>query len=274
MKILDIQGVKLPALGFGTWRLSGPACRSMVRHALQIGYRHIDTASIYGNEDEVGQGIAESGVPRGDIFVVTKVWTNRLAADAIRRAAADSLDRLKTGYIDMLLIHWPNRAVPLADTLAGMRRLQEDGVIRHIGVSNFPVALMKEAIEGLGVPILANQVEYHPYLSQNRMLAYCRQAGITLTAYCPLAEGRVMRDPVLRGISAKYGRSAAEVALRWLVEQDAVSAIPMTADPDHCQANLDVFSFDLAPEDSRAIAALACNRRLIDMATGYAWDPD
>ena len=274
MKMLDIRGVKVPALGFGTWRLSGPACRSMVRHALEIGYRHIDTASIYGNEDEVGQGIAESGVPRGEVFLATKVWTNRLAVDSVQRAAADSLDRLKAGYIDLLLIHWPNRAVPLADTLAGMRRLQEGGLVRHIGVSNFPVALMKEAVETQGIPILANQVEYHPYLSQNRVLAYCRQAGIALTAYCPLAEGRVAGDPVLRGIGAKYGRTAAQVALRWLIEQDGVSAIPMTADPDHCRDNLAVFDFALSPEDQAAIGALACNRRLLDMATGYAWDAD
>lgn len=274
MTMLDIRGVKVPALGFGTWRLSGPTCRSMVRHALQIGYRHIDTASIYGNEDEVGQGIAESGIPRGEIFLATKVWTNRLAFDAVQRAAIDSLERLKTGYIDLFLIHWPNRSVPLADTLAGMRRLQDDGLIRHIGVSNFPLALMREAIETQGVPILANQMEFHPYLSQNRVLAYCRQMGITLTAYCPLAEGRVVRDPVLRQIGAKYGRSAAQVALRWLIEQDGVSAIPMTADPDHCRANLDVFGFALAPEDQAAISGLACNRRLIDMATGYPWDAD
>lgn len=274
MKMLDIHGVKVPALGFGTWRLSGPTCRSMVRHALQIGYRHIDTASIYGNEDEVGQGIAESGVPRGEIFLTTKVWTNRLGFEAVQRAAADSLERLGTGYVDLLLIHWPNRSVPLAATLTGMRRLQDDGRVRHIGVSNFPVALLKEAVEDLEAPIIANQVEYHPYLSQNRVLAYCRQAGITLTAYCPLAEGRVMRDPALHAIADKYGRSAAQVVLRWLMEQDAVSAIPMTADPDHCRANIEVFDFNLAPADSAAIAGLACNRRLIDMATGYAWDPD
>lgn len=274
MTMLDILGVKLPALGFGTWRLSGRTCRSMVRHALEIGYRHIDTASIYGNEDEVGQGIADADVARGDIFVVTKVWTNRLGFESVQRAAADSLAKLGTGYIDLLLIHWPNRSVPLADTLAGLRKLREDGVIRHIGVSNFPVALMREAIERLEAPIIANQVEYHPYLSQNRVLAYCRKAGITLTAYCPLAEGRVMRDPVLKRIAAKHGRSVAQVTLRWLLEQDGVSAIPMTADPEHCRANLDVFDFSLAPEDRAAIGGLACDHRLIDMATGYAWDPD
>lgn len=274
MKVLDIRGVKVPALGFGTWRLKGRTCRDMVRHALDIGYRHIDTASIYDNEEDVGRAIAESGVPREEIFLVTKVWRDQLGRESITRAAAESRERLGTEYIDLFLIHWPNRAVPLAETLRGMRHLMEDGRVRHIGVSNFPVALLREAVEDMAAPILADQVEYHPYLSQNRLLAYCRRAGIMLTAYCPLAEGRAVRDPVLQRIGAKHGRSAAQVTLRWLLEQDGVAAIPMTANPDHCRANFEIFDFELEPEDRAAIAALAGNLRLIDMATGYAWDAD
>jgi 2,5-diketo-D-gluconate reductase B len=274
MKVLDIRGVKVPALGFGTWRLKGRTCRDMVRQAVKIGYRHIDTASIYDNEEDVGRGIADAGVPREEIFLVTKVWRDQMAVDSISRAAAESRERLGTEYIDLFLIHWPTRSVPLAETLRGMRHLMEDGRIRHIGVSNFPVALLQEATETLAAPILANQVEYHPYLSQNRLVAYCREAGIMLTAYCPLAEGQVTRDPLLKRIGAKHGRSAAQVALRWLLEQHPVAAIPMTASPDHCRANFEVFDFELEPEDRAAIAGLACNRRLIDMGTGYAWDAD
>lgn len=274
MKVLDIHGVKVPALGFGTWRLKGRTCRDMVRQAIGIGYRHIDTASIYDNEEDVGRGIADSGVSRDDIFLVTKVWRDQLTTDSIARAAAESRERLGTEYIDLFLIHWPNRAVPLAETLRAMRHLMEDGRTRHIGVSNFPVSLLRESVETLSAPILANQVEYHPYLSQNRLLDYCRQARIMLTAYCPLAEGKAVRDPVIQRIAAKHHRSAAQVTLRWLLDQDPVAAIPMTTNPDHCRGNFEVFDFALDAEDRAAIAGLACNRRLIDMGTGYPWDAD
>ncbi|MBL6928054.1 MAG: aldo/keto reductase [Rhodospirillales bacterium] len=274
MRILDVHGAKIPALGLGTWRLRGRTCRDMVRYALEIGYRHIDTAAIYGNEEEVGKGIAASGVAREEIFLVTKVWSSNLSHNAVLHAADESLKRLRSGYIDLFLIHWPSRSVPLAETMDAMSKLQISGKIRHFGVSNFNVALMREAIETLNVPIIANQVEYHPYLSQNRVLDFCRRAGITLTAYCPVAEGRAARDNTLRRIGAKYDRSAAEVALRWLLHQDMVSAIPMTANPDHCRANLNVFDFSLAPDDRAAIASLASGRRFVDMYSEHPWDPD
>lgn len=274
MKTLDIQGVQVPALGLGTWRLRGRTCQDVVRTAIEAGYRHIDTAAMYGNEDDVGIGIADAKVPRDQIFVVTKVSPSQLGGQALRRSAQASLAKLGTGWIDMLLIHWPNRSVRLAESLGAMRDLVGEGTIRHIGVSNFNAALMREAIETLGAPIVANQVEYHPFLSQNRVLAYCREAGVTLTAYCPLAEGEVSRDPVLQRIGAKYNRSAAEVTLNWLMSQDMVSAIPMTSDPDHLRANLTVLDFQMEDADHAAIASLARGRRLIDMHTGYGWDPD
>lgn len=274
MKVYGIHGASIPALGFGTWRLRDDICRDMVRFALEIGYRHIDTAAIYGNEEDVGRAIAESGVPREDIFLATKVWSSKLAPDDLKRSAAESLDRLGTGYMDLFLIHWPARSVPLHETLGAMRQLQEEGRVRHIGISNFNVALMRETIETLNVPIVTNQVEYHPYLSQNRVLEYCRQAGITLTAYCPLAEGRAAKDKTLKRIGAKHDRSAAEVALRWLLHQDMVSVIPMTTNPEHCLANLRVMEFSLTPEDRAEITVLARGKRLIDMHSGYPWDPD
>ncbi|MCG8509941.1 MAG: aldo/keto reductase [Rhodospirillales bacterium] len=274
MKVFDIHGASIPALGFGTWRLRGNTCSDMVRFALEIGYRHIDTASIYGNEDDVGQGLADSGVPREEIFLVTKVWPSKLGAESLKRSAMESLDRLGSGYVDLLLIHWPTRSVPLHETFGAMRQLQDQGLVRYIGVSNFNVALMRETIETLNVPIVANQVEYHPYLSQNRVLGYCQKAGITMTAYCPVAEGRAAKDKTLKRIGAKYERSAAEVAIRWLLHQDMVSVIPMTANPEHCMANLKVMEFSLTPEDQAEIGALARGKRLIDMHSGYPWDPD
>ena len=234
MKILDLNGVKVPALGFGTWNLSGATCRRMVDHALGLGYRHIDTATIYGNEVEVGQGIRDSGVPRGDIFLTTKVWSSSLAADAVKASAEESLRALGTDYVDLLLIHWPNPSVPLAETLGALADVRARGLTRRIGVSNFPVVLMEETVETLGADILANQVEYHPYLSQNRVLAYCRAHGITLTAYSPVARGRVNTDPVLADIGARHGKTPAQVALRWLIEQDNVSIIPKGGEAGTC----------------------------------------
>jgi len=254
--------------------LRGRTCHDMVRFALEIGYRHIDTAAIYGNEEDVGAGLAASGIAREEIFLTTKVWSSSLSHEAVLRGADESLKRLGTDYIDLFLIHWPSRSVPLAETLGAMSELQANGKIRHIGVSNFNVALMREAIETLKVPIVANQVEYHPYLSQNRVLDYCQRAGITLAAYCPVAEGHAAKDKTLRRIGAKYDRSAAEVALRWLLHQDMVSVIPMTANPDHCRVNLSVFDFSLDPEDRAAIASMATGLRLVDMHSGHPWDPD
>ena len=274
MKILDLNGVKVPALGFGTWNLSGATCRRMVDHALGLGYRHIDTATIYGNEVEVGQGIRDSGVPRGDIFLTTKVWSSSLAADAVKASAEESLRALGTDYVDLLLIHWPNPSVPLAETLGALADVRARGLTRRIGVSNFPVVLMEETVETLGADILANQVEYHPYLSQNRVLAYCRAHGITLTAYSPVARGRVNTDPVLADIGARHGKTPAQVALRWLIEQDNVSIIPKAAKPEHARDNLDIFDFELSAGDRAAIDALPKNVRITDILRGWSWDSD
>lgn len=274
VKILDIQGASLPALGFGTWSLSSSRCREMVCYAIELGYRHIDTATIYGNEVEVGQGIAASGISRDEIFLVTKVWTNNLRFKAVLASAEESLRRLDTDYVDLLLVHWPTRSVPLSETLDAMSELRSKGRIRHVGVSNFNVALMREAVEVHGVKLLANQVEYHPYLSQNRVLDYARSRGMTVTAYSPVAKGRVTRDPALKRIARKHGKSPAQVALRWLIEQDAVSAIPKAGDPAHCRANIEIFDFELDDEDRNEIDALPKQNRITDMSSGYAWDPD
>ncbi|HEX7969519.1 MAG TPA: aldo/keto reductase, partial [Stellaceae bacterium] len=220
MKYLDIKGARVPAIGLGTWQLSGRGCEEAVRQALDLGYRHIDTAQMYGNEAEVGRAIRASGLGRDQIFLTTKLAPGNLAAGAVRRTAEESLRRLGTDHVDLLLIHWPTGEAPLGETLGAMADLRAAGKTRHIGVSNFNVQLLKEAMETYGADLLCNQVEYHPYLSQRAVLAAVRRYGMMLTAYTPLARGRVARDPTLAAIGRKHDKSPAQVALRWLLDQD------------------------------------------------------
>lgn len=275
MKYLDIKGARVPALGLGTWQLSGRGCFEAVRQALDLGYRHIDTAQMYGNETEVGWAIRESGLARDAIFLTTKLAPGNLGAAAVKRTAEESLRRLATDHVDLLLIHWPTGEVPLAETLRALAALRDAGKTRHIGVSNFNVALLQEAIETHGADLLCNQVEYHPYLSQRAVLAAVRRHGLKLTAYSPLARGRVQRDPALAAIARKYGKSPAQVALRWLLDQDGVVAIPKAASRAHLAANIEIFDFTLGAEDRAAIDALRDDYRVVDPA-GWApdWDPE
>lgn len=274
MQYLEIKGARVPVPGLGTWQLSGRGCFETVRHALDLGYRHIDTAQMYGNETEVGWAMRESGLARDAIFLTTKLAPGNLAAAAVRRTAEESLRRLATDHVDLLLIHWPTGEAPLGETLGALAALRAAGKTRYIGVSNFNVALLQEAIETHGANLLCNQVEYHPYLSQRAVLAAVRRQGMMLTAYSPLARGRVQRDPALAAIGRKYGKAPAQVALRWLLDQDGVAAIPKAAGRAHLAANLDIFDFTLSAEDRAAIDALRDAYRVVD-PTGWApdWDP-
>jgi 2,5-diketo-D-gluconate reductase B len=274
MQYLEIKGARVPALGLGTWQLSGRGCFEAVRQALDLGYRHIDTAQMYGNETEVGWAMRESGLTRDAIFLTTKLAPGNLAAAAVRRTTEESLRRLATDHVDLLLIHWPTGEVPLGETLGALAALRAAGKTRYIGVSNFTVALLDEAIETHGADLFCNQVEYHPYLSQRAVLAAVSRRGMMLTAYSPLARGRVQRDPALAAIARKYAKSPTQVALRWLLDQDGVAAIPKSAGRAHLAANLDVFDFTLRPEDRDAIDGLHDAYRVVDPA-GWApdWDP-
>jgi 2,5-diketo-D-gluconate reductase B len=273
VKYLDIKGARVPALGLGTWQLSGRGCFEAVRQALDLGYRHIDTAQMYGNETEVGWAVRESGL-RDQIFLTTKLAPGNHAAAAVERSTEESLRRLATDHIDLLLIHWPTGEVPLGETLGALAALRNAGKTRHIGVSNFNVTLLDEAVGAHGADLLCNQVEYHPYLSQRAVLAAVRRHGLILTAYSPLARGRVQRDPVLTAIGRNYDKSPAQVALRWLLDQDAV-AIPKASRRAHLAANLAVFDFALSAGDRAAIDALRDGYRVVDPA-GWApdWDPE
>ncbi|HET7370635.1 MAG TPA: aldo/keto reductase [Gammaproteobacteria bacterium] len=273
MENKEVHGVPIPSLGFGTFMLEPADARRMVEAALDIGYRHIDTAQLYHNEADVGAAIAASGVDRGDIFLTTKVWIDRFKAGDLEASADESLARLDTDYVDLLLLHWPNADVPLEETLEALQRVKETGKARHIGVSNFNTALVQQAVETVGAEALVtNQVEYHPFLSQRKVLAQARQFGLLLTAYCPLAQGKVMGNGTLREIGGQYGKSEAQVALRWLLQQDGVITLPRTQNEDHARTNFEVFDFELTGDDMARIDTLQGDERLISPGIAPAWD--
>ncbi len=274
MHTITANGAAIPALGFGTFRVSGPDALRMVPHVLRLGYRHIDTAQIYGNEAEVGEGIAVSGVPRADVFLTTKVWVDNYRHDALVRSVDDSLRKLRTDHVDLLLLHWPNEAVPLAEPVAALNAVRAAGKARSIGVSNFPTALMAEAIRLSDAPIVTNQIEYHPYLNQDVVLDAARRAGLSVTAYYAMADGKVFGDPVLKAIAARHGRSVAQVVLRWILQQDGLIALTKTVGEARAAENLAVFDFALPAEDMAAIRALARpdGRILSPAGLAPAWD--
>ena len=271
MKYLTIRVHKVPALGFGTWRLSGAECVRAVEHALQIGYRHIDTAQTYENETDVGQGLQRSHVARKEIFLVTKIQVENFRREMAINSTHDSLKKLKTDYVDLLLIHWPSQSVPVEETLEAMLQLQEEGKIRHIGVSNFSPSLMEQAARY--APIFCNQVEYHPYLSQAKLLQQARQMDYLLTAYCPVARGKVNTDETLMQIGQTHGKTAAQVALRWLIQQDKVAVIPKTASEQRRISNLSIFDFELSEAEMQAIYQLNQRLRLVTFGS-YPEDSD
>lgn len=258
----DIQGTRVPALGFGTFRLVGDEARAGVEHALALGLRHIDTAQGYGNEDQVGAAIGASGIPRDEIFLVTKVKPGNFRRDDAIASTRESLRKLATDYVDLLLLHWPNPEVEVEETLGALAELQREGAVRHLGVSNFPPSLVARANDAQR--ILTNQVEYHPYLSQRKLLDQCEELDLFLTAYSPLAQGRVSDDAVLREIGEAHGKAASQVALRWLLQQPRVVAIPRSSKARHRETNADVLDFELSAEEMRRIDALDRDLRLVD----------
>jgi 2,5-diketo-D-gluconate reductase B len=269
------HGVRIPALGLGTFRLDGRTAGRMVGYALALGYRHIDTAQMYGNEAEVGAAVAASGVARDEIWLTTKIWPDNFRAGDLLRAAEQSVRRLRTEP-DLLLLHWPNPDVPRAETIAALNQAQQRGLTRHIGISNSPAALIRESVAASEAPLLVDQVEYHPYLSQRAVLEELRSHGMALTAYSPVAQGKVFSDPTLARIGAAYGKNPGQVALRWLLQQDGVSAIPRSSREAHARANFEIFDFELSAAEMAEISALARPNGRIVNPGGLAprWDPD
>jgi len=272
MEHLQTQGISLPRLGLGTFRMQGDACRAAVESALALGYRHIDTAEMYGNEEAIGAAIAASGVARGELHVTTKVWHENLAPDAIRRAFDASQKKLRLDHVDLYLVHWPSRKMNLPEIFETLLKLRQDGRTRAIGVANFNLALLKTVVEEIKAPIACNQIEYHVMLDQTPVRRYLASKSIPLVAYCPLAQGKVASDPTLLTIGRKHGASAAQVALKWLLDQDGVAAIPKASRPESQQANLDALHIGLDDEDLKAIAALPKDKRCVNPGFAPAWD--
>jgi 2,5-diketo-D-gluconate reductase B len=252
--------------------MQGEACRTAVESALSLGYRHIDTAEMYGNEEAIGAALAAAGLPRRDMHVTTKVWHENLAPDAIRRAFDASLKKLRLDHVDLYLVHWPSKNMNLPAIFETLMKLKGEGRTRAIGVANFTVALLKTVVEDIQAPVACNQVEYHVMLDQTRLRKYLAAKSIPLVAYCPLAQGKVASDSTLTAIGRKHGASAAQVALKWLLDQDGVAAIPKASRAESQKANLGALNVGLDDEDMKAIAGLPKDRRCVNPAFGPAWD--
>jgi diketogulonate reductase-like aldo/keto reductase len=252
---LSAHGAGIPRIGFGTSQLGD--CGEIVATALKLGYRHVDTAWKYGTEKGVGAGIRLSGVPRRDIFLTTKISHEYLRAADFARSVDESLRRLQVDYVDLLLVHWPSpEKIPLAETMGALAQAKREGKTRHVGVANFNIALIEESMRLCPEPLVTLQAEYHPYLDQSRVLAYCRSKGLIFMAYCPLARGRLFSDPVLGEIARSQGKTIAQVALRWLIQQEIIAPIPRSSNPRHMAESLDVFNFSLSDDEMKRIAAL------------------
>lgn len=272
MKTLTTHGIAMPQLGFGTFRMPGGGCQPVVESALELGYRHIDTAAMYQNEEAVGAAVAASGIARAELHITTKVWNDSLTTQGIRLAMAQSLSKLGVDYVDLYMVHWPSPDMNLPLVLEAMQGLLDQGLTRAIGVCNFTIGMLKTAIEDVQAPIACLQVEYHPFLGQARLRDYVRSKGIPLVAYAPLAQGRAATDPVLERIGTKHGATAAQIALAWLLEQDGVIAIPKAQRRESQLANLGALNITLDAQDRAAIAALPKDQRFVRPAFAPAWD--
>jgi 2,5-diketo-D-gluconate reductase B len=270
---LAAHGAEIPAIGFGTSGLGDVRAEHIVT-ALQAGYRHIDTARKYGTERTVGEGMRGCGVPRADIFLCTKVSHEDLHAADFARSVDASLKALGVDYVDLLLVHWPEKNTPLKETMGALAKAKRTGLTRHIGVANFNIAMLDEAIALCPEPLVTLQAECHPYLDQTKVIEACRRRGLVLTAYCPLGRGRLQGEPVLADIARRHGKTFAQIALRWLMQQNVIAAIPRSSNAARIALNIDVFDFELSDDDMRRIGALkrADGRIANPIGRAPAWD--
>ena len=270
--IVNRQGLNMPKLGLGTWPMLADECTRAVEQALALGYRHIDTAAGYNNEDAVGQAVANSPTPREQIHITTKVWWDQLQPDAMRHSMNRSLKALRSDYVDLFMIHWPSTDWDLPRTIETLVALKEQGLARNIGVANFPLPLLRKVIEELGAPLSAIQVEYHVLLGQNALLDYARQHDMALTAYTPLARNKVSDIPAIQQIAAKHGALPTQVALKWLLDQSNVAAIPKASTEANQLANLAAFTINLDDQDRALIASLSKRQRQVSPDFAPVWD--
>jgi 2,5-diketo-D-gluconate reductase B len=272
MQTVSAHGANIPAIGLGTWDLRGRNCARAVEQALRLGYRHIDTAEMYDNEREIGEGLRASGVKRREVFITTKIWPTHLAPLELERAAKESIARMRLTEVDLLLIHWPSKHIPLSETMPALCRMKSAGFARHIGVSNFTVPLLEEALKYATEPLVTNQIEWHPFLDQSIVRAACARHGMAVTAYSPIARGKASDNKVLASIGVRNRKSAAQVCLRYLLQEGAI-VIPRTSKIERLAENLDVFDFTLDDTEMDKIRQLATPRgRIVTMGSGPEWD--
>ena len=272
MQFIESNGARIPAIGLGTWELRGRSCARIVEQAIKLGYHHIDTAQVYENEREVGEGLRASGVRRDAVFVTTKVWTTHFAPHDLERSAKESLVRLRLSEVDLLLLHWPNPHVPLVETLGALAHAKTLGLARHVGVSNFTVALLDEAVALSPAPLVCNQIEYHPYLDQTKVREACARHGIAVVAYSPIARGKIKSDATLARIGQVHGKTPAQICLRWLVQQDAV-VIPRTSRVERLSENIGVFDFALSDDEMAEVFRMGgADGRMTNYAFAPKWD--
>lgn len=272
---VSAHGARMPVVGYGTMAYPDPErAPELVAHAIRTGYRHIDTARKYGSEQWVGEGIRASGIPRDELWVTTKVTEEHAKADDFARSVETSLETLGLDRVDLLLIHWPQPRVPLEETLGALAKAKRDGLTRHVGVSNFNVALLDEANAKSPEPLVTNQIEYHAYLRQDKVLAACRRHGMIVTCHVPLARGQVLDDPVISDIAGRHGKTAAQVALKWLIQHPQVAVVPRGLEPSEIEEDIDLFDFELDGEEIDRIGALRDrNVRVVDPADRRpVWD--
>ena len=270
-QFVEAKGFPIPLVGLGTWALRGRDCARLVEQAIRLGYRHIDTAQMYDNEREVGEGVRASG-KRNEVTVTTKVQPTLLSPPDLERSVKESLAKLRLDVIDLLLIHWPNPRVPLSETLGAMAKMKSEGYARALGVSNFTVALLDEANALSNEPLVCNQIECHPFLDQDKVIAACRLRGMAVVAYSPIARGGAKGDKLLERIGKAHDKSAAQVCLRWLTQQ-SIAVIPRTSKVERLEENLANLEFDLSDAEMREIAGLArSGGRIVDWTWSPKWD--
>jgi 2,5-diketo-D-gluconate reductase B len=272
MDVIESHGARIPVIGFGTMTLKDNLCVELVEAALHLGYRHLDTAQNYGNEREVGEGLRASGLPREDVFLTTKVWFNRLTPGDLERSTEESLERLKLPWVDLLLIHWPNAQISIADSIGALCKVKRAGLAKHIGVANYTVAMLDEAVQAATEPLACLQIETHPYLDQTKILAAARRHGVAVVGYCPLARGKVPADAVLQRIGRAHAKTPAQVSLRFL-EQEKIIPIPRTSKRERLAENLGSLEFKLTDAEMAEIAMLARpGSRIVSPPQAPQWD--
>jgi 2,5-diketo-D-gluconate reductase B len=272
MQVIDSKGARIPILGFGTMTLKDDLCVELVEAALHLGYRHLDTAQMYGNEREVGAGLKRSGLRREDVFLTTKVWFNRLSPGDFERSVDESLEKLGLPWVDLLMIHWPNAQIPLAGSIASLCKVKAAGLAKNIGVANFNIAMLDEANKLASEPLAALQIETHPYLDQSKIIAAARRHGMAVVGYCPLARGKVPGDETLQRIGRAHGKSPAQVALHFL-EQQSIIPIPRTSKRERLAENLGSLDFRLSEGEMSEIAALRrADARIVSPPQAPQWD--